>query len=158
MKSISGVLLIFLLCFVSCRATVEQSAPHSDAGHALIGNFAKVAQQEYGLFLFGQGGGFIDTVNRFSFDFMSLEEMEKDKARRFYLTVLDRLLNMINSDVTLRPYLHHYPFTNRDVKLEISFCKDGDLRNEPDPPYVAFVSMHEDIIEYAIKSTDPKKI
>lgn len=67
------------------------------------------------------------------------------------------MLGMINSDQRLRQYLEHYPFTHRDADLMISFFKNGDLRQEPDFPYVALVSMHEDIIEYSIKSTDPKK-
>lgn len=71
-----------VFCCISCRAISEKPAPHSDAGHALIGDFIKVAREEYGLILYGQGGGFIDKVNRFFFHFISFEEVDKDQARK----------------------------------------------------------------------------
>ena len=144
-------IIIFALFFVSCKTP----HPYGDACDKIIKTFAKVARDEYRLRLWGQGGGCQDGVNTLFFHFVSDELVDVNQARRLYLRTLDRLLGLINSDESLRPFLKHYPFTNRDIDLSISFFVNGILNNEPEPPNIVYVSGANNLIIYSLKDIEP---
>jgi hypothetical protein len=147
MKNCLYSLLLFFLSS-SCQKSYLQTDPEG----RLIVKFSEVAWSEYDIKLLGQGGAFRDGVSSFNFYFVSDKELNLDQARRFYLNVFDRLLGMINSDVDLRPHLDHYPFTEKDVELLISFYANGKLEIDPVPPYIALLSNSNNFIFYSFSN------
>lgn len=143
-------LLIFAIFSFSC----QQRSPQVFEGEKFISRFSKVANDELSLKLYGQGGAFVDGVNLFHFHFISNEAVDVNQTRRFYLKTMDRLLEMINSNETLRPYLTHYPLTPRDIDLSISFCVNGISSQKPPHPYIAYVSSSNNLIHYSFLGRD----
>ncbi len=56
------------------------------------------------------GGGMMDDVDHISVGFNSNIVATIDEARTLYVHGVERLLARINNDLTIRPYLHNYPF------------------------------------------------
>jgi hypothetical protein len=153
-----NIISVFVVILVLTSCVKHSSPPHSLAGDKLIFSFEKVALEEYRLRIWGEGGGFMDAVNSFSFHFVSNEMMDVDQARRFYLSVLDRLLEMINTDEELRPYLKHYPFTRNDIKLDISFFVNWIIGNRPPQPYITYISKSDRFIYFRTRGNDSNSL
>ena len=136
-------MLILTLCACS------KPMPQVDVAENFIHKFANEADKEYNLFLFGQGGAFRDGISKFHLCFISQQVLDVDQARRFYLKLMDRILELINDDETLRPYMTNYPFTHHNLDLSILFYENDILGIEVPYPAVAYVSSFDDFICYA---------
>lgn len=143
-----ALMKIYIYIFTSlilCSSCAKQ--PDSgDAGAKFIKTFATVAKEDYRLSLLGQGGAFRGSISKFSFRFISNELLDQDQARRMYLQIMDRIVDMINADENLRPYLSHYPFSHNDIDLKISFYQDVSLGLKVAPPYIAFVTSSDNLL------------
>jgi hypothetical protein len=49
------------------------------------------------------------------------EEVEIERARTLILKAADGFLDNINNDLVLRPLLNHFPYTFKDVQVDLSF-------------------------------------
>lgn len=76
-----------------------------------------------------------------------------DEARMFYCKFFHEYSSEINSTKSLRPFLHNYPITIKELQLSIAFADDnGELLQYP---YIAIIKIEGDTLLYG--SYDPVK-
>ena len=71
-----------------------------------------------------------------------IKKVNVEEARILLITLTKELLDRINSDQQIRPYLDHYPFTEKGISLGLSFYDDQGKR--VDNGYVAHLFVAKD--------------
>lgn len=74
---------------------------------------------EYNLRVFCLGGGYMDEHDYLHFSFQYPKPLTISAAEDMVVQITEKVLARINEEQPLRPYLHNYPFTVKDVKVSI---------------------------------------
>lgn len=90
----------------------------------IICQHAKETARHEGLGLAGRGGRFMGEVERFDLHYMSKNSANISQARKIYVNATLRLIDQINSDTRIRPYLKDYPATTENVSISLRFEAD----------------------------------
>lgn len=133
-QAISRIILlnvskIFLLCgcLSSCQTakTASQAAKkvYVDLAAEVVCSFVQEVRQSDGLLLCGYGGGFYDGIDNITLIFASPEAPTIEEARNQFYNISYRMLNRINYNEALRPYLVNYPFTIDNLDLYILYSQ-----------------------------------
>lgn len=77
--------------------------------------------QKEGFHAYMTGGGMMYDVEDISVGFESNRTPTLEEARVLYVRGVERLLNRVNQDLKIRPYLHNYPFTVADLTYMLEF-------------------------------------
>jgi hypothetical protein len=56
--------------------------------------------------------------------YISYQKLNIDDARAFYLEIVEGLINKANADEEIRPYLHNYPFTEKNMSIGLVFFNE----------------------------------
>lgn len=96
----------------------------------------------------GSGGGFMDNINNIHLSFSGVKNLSIDEARILIIESSEELLNRINNDIKVRPYLSHYPFTEKGISLLISLDKKNGDRVDSD--FIAFVFTSNGMVYYDV--------
>ncbi|HEY4831659.1 MAG TPA: hypothetical protein VIH61_03765 [Waddliaceae bacterium] len=115
--------------------------------YQIIAQHEKVQKRKYNFDLIGSGGGIPDYVTNFSLHYVSTNQVDMLKTRKMFVNNVEDLLQLINSNEQIRPYLSNYPFTINNLEFRISFQDRFGKRQEP--PYVALVSLINERIFYS---------
>lgn len=112
--------------------------------------FLVLAKTKYGLTCSGSGGALMDRVNVIS---LSLDSREQDfdikRARRLIIDCSEDYLERVNNNEEIRPYLSHFPFTEKGIRFSISFRNPQD-----DAIKLAFLSQGN--VVYSVIDPDQK--
>lgn len=137
-------LLLFLITACSFR---YQEPPHIK--HAVM--LAAQATQLYGernqLEQDSSGGGMCDGINRVACSFVGFRKIDVEEGRRLFVDGVESLCAAFNDDPVIRPYLHNYPFVQKNINLMLAF--DDPICFRPFPaPYVSSIFCEYDTIFY----------
>ncbi len=69
----------------------------------------------------GGGGQYLSQINKLIFYYTSQTPFTVESARKNYLEATSIILETINRDKKIRPYLCEYPFTIDNIRLSISY-------------------------------------
>lgn len=128
----------FFLPILALFAQCCSESVHINAAHKVMNSFNKKMKKDK-LHLFSSGGAMMDDIQQITLGYEAYKNLNVSDARILFIKKIEALLSEINSDLEIRPYLHDYPFTSRNIFFKISFCKDnGEF---VDPPYIAYVSL-----------------
>lgn len=86
----------------------------------IIYNFAEEMCKKYQLYCVGEGGNLNDGIHNIDVIFKAYRRLSLDEARMLEVNVIERLLELINHNEKIRPYLSEYPFTVSRVMVSIS--------------------------------------
>jgi len=112
--------------------------------------YVKDTEEKYNVSLFGSGGGMMYNVNNIFLSFHVIKEVKLEEARKMYVEMVSDLLNRINQDEEVRPYLSHFPYTAKGVSIQLVFFSHPDI--SPPPENIAIVSMLNGNIRYGINN------
>ncbi|MBS0628415.1 MAG: hypothetical protein JSS09_09425, partial [Verrucomicrobia bacterium] len=84
--------------------------------------------QEKQLRVIGTGGGMMGDIYKMSLSFQFFHQVNLEEARSLLVDVVDMYLKDINETKSIRPYLHNYPFTPKDIEIDI-WIKNSDYSN-----------------------------
>lgn len=88
----------------------------SEAVEALDPLFSKYTMEVSG------GGGYIGyDIGHIALSVHVYKHVKVDESRRIYVEILDAIVQRINKNKKLRPYLREYPMTYDLIKLSLSF-------------------------------------
>jgi hypothetical protein len=73
-----------------------------------------------------------------------------EQARELVVYCAEVFLKEINNSEEIRPYLCNYPFTAKNIEVDV-FCHDKDDQIVS-PPFITCVSVNQGAIEYYIKN------
>lgn len=93
---------------------------------AITARTAKKIECEKKIRLIGTGGGMLGDIYMMAMSFNYCQEVDFDTARRLLVYCVEEYLSAINSDEKLRPYLHNYPFTAKNIEIRIYLKKPNN--------------------------------
>jgi hypothetical protein len=136
------LLLVALMIFNSCGG-----ADHIKFSDKVVSAYSKDIKSRYNLQLDGSGGAMMEDIKEVSLMYHSYQTLKLEQARIMIVDCAENLLNRINSDLKIRPYLHNYPFTIKNIELTLGFYdhKGGFVKDE----YIASVALLDGTIFYA---------
>jgi hypothetical protein len=134
-------LLILLLILCSCHKS------HSDLADEQMSIYSKKAYQEKGIVLEGSGGSMMNDIKVFTLSFNCYDHLNLEQTRVLMVQIVDEFLQQVNGNEKIRPYLHDYPLTVKNISLMMGF---RDHRDQPPPrEYIALSYTHQDKIFYS---------
>lgn len=140
-------LSLFSLFTVACQAKNS----YSDIALGIVKSYSKEISQQECVAIIGTGGSMTKDVKTLYLHVWSENELEVSEARRMYLRILQGLVDKVNANEEVRPYLHDYPFTWKNIDLDLGFHNDnGWVGNEK----VALVTICKGEIFYKIYDQD----
>ena len=148
-------LLLGLSIFSSFILCSFFNPPHVRAAYNVMESFTKKMKKE-GFRSVGSGGAMMDDVQQISLDYEIYQKLDVCQARMLFLKEAEALLHDINCNLKIRPYLHDYPSTCKNIFLTISFVAPNQMFVEP--PYIAYVGLHKDKVVYSTFDKDAGKL
>jgi hypothetical protein len=73
--------------------------------------YTREMKEKYGLILEGRGGEFLYDIQSVSLSFRLYEKYSVDQIRVIIVNAEKRLMQMLNDDKKIRPYLRNFPVT-----------------------------------------------
>lgn len=111
----------------------------------ILTQFLKEARQKK-IYASGLGGSSGDEIIKINLSLDCYQNLNLSEVRELYLELLNRVINLYNSNEKLRPYLHNFPFNQDNIKLMISFQKTPSKLVPKE--YIALVFMAKGKILY----------
>lgn len=133
------ILYAFLLLCCSCHHEID----HGDLAVTAMRSYAKQVRKEFGFELSAFGGCMMNDIEIFEVTFARNDKVTVDEARRLIVQISEGFIAKINADEKIRPYLHNYPITQKNVRFHLSFAA-----TRAEPPGNSFV--------YYVSSTNGK--
>ncbi len=130
------------LLFLTCAC--HHKPDHSDLAFAAMKSYVKQIQKSSDLKLTGMGGSMND-IERFEIWLERNDKVSLADARKLIIKLTEGLIDKINADEKIRPFLHSYPIANQNVNIHIIF-KAAETPSTHDFPY--FVSLHSGKLWY----------
>ncbi len=76
-------------------------------------------KKEKGLIAIGTGGGMMGDIYNMGISFQYFHPVNLEEARKLLVYACQTYLNNINSNKEVRPYLHNYPFSIKNIEIRI---------------------------------------
>ncbi len=111
------IFIIHLLYLTSCN---PYNPPHSNIVNNFTNNYLN-EQKMLGFKTARTGEVSNGDIQILKFGFTSEKCISNKDLRKLIVFKTEELVNAINSDKNMRPYLHNYPFTNKNVHLFFVF-------------------------------------
>lgn len=94
--------------------------------------------RKYGFEVAGTGGSFTTDIRSVYLMYVCKQHLSLQQARRLYVSVVEDLVTRLNANRNIRPFLHEYPITGKNIEIDLSFeNRDGtSFKNNE----VAFIS------------------
>lgn len=107
---------------------------------------AKKITSKQPLSLIGEGGQMLDEIVMLSLSFQDFRECNLESARELIVCATKTLVDEVNNNKAIHPYLKNYPFTANNVEIRIWFYKPDytDVGNKS----IKFTLTEDGKIEY----------
>ena len=149
--------IVTILAFVSgCSSFSYQLPNYEKIADAITANTAKKLEEQKKLYLIGTGGRMMHDIQAMHMSFQFFHEVDLEEARELIVYALREYLSDINNNEEVRPYLHNYPFTAKNVEIRIFIY--GPDRNELPPEKIVYISSRNGILRYYIRADDDHPI
>jgi hypothetical protein len=154
------VLIIFILFVTVCFSCGRGSGcRYCDLADNLMNAYSKEVRKTKNLLLFGSGGSMTTDVRVLSPSYEYLGNMDLCQARFLYIETVEGLIRKVNNNEEIRPYLHNYPFTEKNIALAIGFIDKQE--NRVKEGYIALVFMLDNengLIYYNIYNSETEML
>lgn len=152
----SRYLLFFILLLNACHAPSprgNQDQNYEKIADKITAITAQKIEAQTGLHLMGVGGGAIDKIRKLNMSFQHFGEITLDQGRELLIFCINEYLTAVNSNEEIRTHLIHYPFTPKDIQIEIFINQE----NHKDVPIGALSVICEidGILKYKTRQPDP---
>jgi hypothetical protein len=151
-----GVILFVFSFLFECSFFGYQSPRYVKLAHEITEKVAKELKAQKNLYLIGTGGRMMDDIQMMAMSFNYYQEVNLEQARKLLIYVINEYISDINNDQDVRPYLHEYPFTSKNVEIRI-FIYGPDRRKLP-PEKIGYISSIDGVLEYYTRADDDHPI
>jgi hypothetical protein len=144
-RSMKVILLFIFLAgfFQSCTSSLSKE---DVLVYDIIHKFAVLERQKNNLEVGGTGSSIPENIEKFFVYFRCYEKMSREQSRILVISCVNDILDLINNDPKIRPYLENYPCTARNIELMFSFV-DQNCKHVG-PPFIALIFTEEAVIYY----------
>jgi len=154
--------ILFLLLSVLCGCqtsdpthTEDQVPKRVKLTQEIRSQVACKLMRERGLIPCGSGGGAIDQIHMIALSFNYRKPLSIEEGRDLVLTAVHELVDAVNGDERIRPYLESYPFGPERIEIRI-FVRDIKGKRLPSSA-ATLVSCCDGICRYQIFHFDEKR-
>lgn len=119
MKFLKLFSLIMILFSNSCHTS--RVAIASKYKQKITSSFANDMKNDHDYGMYAYGGLIRENIELFTMYFETQKKVTLDESRMLILNCVEELLNRINSNEKIRPYLSVYPFTSDGLVLDLLF-------------------------------------
>ncbi len=141
-----GVFLLVFSSIFSCSTVGYQSPRYVKLAHEITANTARKLEKEKKLYLVGTGGGMMHDIQAMHMSFDYYQEVDLQTARELIVYAVREYLSDINNNEEVRPYLHNYPFTAKNVEIRIWVSKPD--RSNPSSGRIDYISAINGVLNY----------
>ena len=99
---------------------VHRATAQEEAVDQVLDAFTKEMKKRFGMECWYIGGKMANGVEEIGSTFAIILQANKEKARQLGVIVIEKLLEAINSDEKLRPFLIEYPFPSHRLRIRIN--------------------------------------
>lgn len=124
-RKIGKQLFVFLVVLMNSSLAAEEEE-YLNQKDRLMRSFVDEVERQYDIYCCVSGGSFVDNMKKVQLTFRVEFDLTVDEARDLEVKLLTKLLDMINNDELVRPYLATYPFTIDRVNIGLSFAHHRD--------------------------------
>ena len=108
-----------IICFSLFYFFFLREVHHSKFAHKITIQTAQKLRDEKELYLIGTGGQMMDDIKMMYMGFQYFKTVDIEIGRDLLVSSIQLYLNEINNNEKVRPYLHEYPFTAKNVEIRI---------------------------------------
>lgn len=137
----------FLLMLLTACVFGYQEPPHIKRAQMLSAAAARTYQELNQLEQDSSGGGMCDGINRVACSFIGYRQVGIEEGRRLFVEGIESQCAALNNDSLIRPYLHNYPFVQKNIDLMLSF-DDPITCSIPSHPHLCLIFCEHDTIFY----------
>jgi hypothetical protein len=152
----SRLIIIFCLFFGCSSFSYQSPVDYEKIADAITANTAKKLEEQKKLYLIGTGGGMMHDIQAMHMSFQFFHEVDLQEGRELIVYAVREYLSDINNNEEVRPYLHNYPFTAKNVEIMI-FVYGPDRRELP-PEKIGCITSIDGILEYYTRADDDHPI
>ncbi len=153
MKIIFNLGVMLCMFLFGCSSFGYQSPRYVKLAHKITEKTARELKAQKNLYLVGTGGQMMDDIQMMMMGFNFYKIVDIETARKLLVDSVQEYLAAINSSEEVRPYLHNYPFTAKNVEIVIYFYSPDGSRGPPDKIKIAATN-HGEVVYYI---DDPEK-
>ena len=165
MKSV--LVVVFFLFIVGCSK--EMPSRDEKLADLIMSHVGKDLRKRKGLILCGTGGEMMCEIKMLGMSFNYYMPVGMEQGRELILDAATTLINAVNADEQIRPYLSTYPFTSENIEIRIFLmgadgrdvvsgelsvisCCQGILKYNIDNPKTnLFTAVHRESFEEALR-------
>jgi hypothetical protein len=136
---------LILMSFFSLMNKVPK---YEKISNKIVAESSKEIAEKYNLTIIGDGGSMMDDVKMLALSFNCDQPRNIEEARKLTVNCMNMFLENINKNESIRPYLHNYPFTEKNIEIMIFFRDKNEYR--PAPPLIANITSTNGVIYYYI--------
>jgi hypothetical protein len=114
---ISGVLACMLYFLFGHSFSNYRSPRYVYLADEITEKTAHKLEEQKDLYLIGTGGGMIKDIQMMAMSFAFYRKIDLKTARELLVYSTNEYLSDINENEEIRPYLHEYPFTAKNVEI-----------------------------------------
>jgi hypothetical protein len=136
------LLILMTLFFSSCGGR-----SYSYMADPIFTSYAKEMKERRGYLLEGTGGSMPNGDVRWLFmSFVGIREVDVPEARRLYIELVEGLIDKVNQDKFIRPFLHDFPATSKNMDILLAFVDCYGMI--VDENHIAYIFLLNDKIYY----------
>lgn len=148
-KTIASLLALIAFLFFSSNAIKihEKEPKYVTYVYEITNQFIKEMKREHGMICVGEGGSMPLDVEKISLSMSSFQYATIDQAAQLEILATEKLKNLVNSHLSIRPFLREYPFTTERARISVSF-RDSESGSQLNGSAVGRVSQIKNQIIY----------
>jgi hypothetical protein len=128
---------------------IAENFKYTTLTRQVVNRFMSDACKKHKLYVVGEGYSTPSDLTWVNPHFVSYDRATIDRARELFKELSVDLLNRLNSNRTLRPYMHNFPLTIANVKLIIAFRdSDNHYYSAVDPDVIDLVRSEGHDVNY----------
>lgn len=114
--------------------------------YRVMNTYSDKIEKPLGVKLIATGGGMASDLHMLELVYEGQQHFNVEQARHLYITVMEGFLKAINSYRQIRPWLHEYPYTSKNVRMRITF-HDANGERVPNE-YIAYIATIKGTVYY----------
>lgn len=143
------ILLSLIFTSLLSSFTYGDEYDYGRMAHAIMNTYSEHLKKTKNFRLAGSGGSMAAELKVLNLMYFCNKELDLSQARRLYVEVVEGLLKVVNNTKEIRPYLHDYPFTSKNVKIQLGFF-GNDGKGVKNKKIACIILTKKGNIDYAI--------